>query len=371
MKKKITVLGAGNGGLTAAYHLAKMGYSICLYDLEAFPEQINKINETGTIIAKESEGEDVFIFPGTENIDVATVNPEIAGSYSDIFVMVCPSFAQEILFSKVIPFLKKDDTVILMPGNYGGLALDKMLKDAGLEGLNITFVDAISIPWATRIVEPGVISIMGIKEYLPVSIYPAKNVTSEMIDKISGCIPIPIKVLDNPIVSGLENINFGGHPLMTTLNIGLLENFNGEFNYYADCCSKATANAADKMDKERIEVANALGFEVLDELTAMNTLYNSNYKTVYEFNRSSATHGKIHNAPNSSKNRYITEDVPYLLVPCYELAQLAGVKANIVASIIHIASAYNDENYFETGRTLHKMGLSDLTLEEVKQKFKG
>lgn len=369
MKKKITIVGAGNGGVTAAYHLAKMGHSICLFDLKEIPDQINKIDEVGYVTALDEYQGEQFMFPGKEKIDVATVDPEVAANYADTFIMVCPSFAQEILFSRLMPFLKPNDTMILMPGNYGGLVLSKVLEDAGLEQLNITFVDAISIPWATRLVEPGVVSIMGIKEYLSVSIYPKKNATDMMKERVGECLPIPVKFLDNPVVAGLENINFGGHPLMTTLNMGLLENFNGEFNYYADCCSEATAKAADKMDKERIAIATALGFEVLDELTAMNSLYNTSFETVYEFNRSSATHGKIHNAPNSCKNRYVTEDVPYLLVPCYELAKLAGVKVNILTSIIHITSAYNDDDYFESGRTLEKMGLSGLSVEELRKKL--
>ena len=102
----------------------------------------------------------------------------------------------------------------------------------------------------------------------------------------------------------------------------------------------------------------------------MNALYASDYATVYEFNRASTTHGKINNAPNSSKARYITEDVAYLLVPCYELARICGLKVPIVESCINIASACNDTNYFETGRTLEKMGFGGMDLQALKEELK-
>lgn len=91
--------------------------------------------------------------------------------------------------------------------------------------------------------------------------------------------------------------------------------------------------------------------------------------SVYDFNRKSSAHGKINSAPDSSRARYITEDVPYVLVPCYQLAQLCGIDTPLIRSCITLASAYNDEDYFSTGRTLEKMGLGRFEPEELVEKF--
>lgn len=361
---KVTVIGAGNGGVTAAYHFAKLGHSVCIYDDPKFDTQIKAIHQTGKIEALAEEHGCQMSFPGTSRIDLATTDIEKAMNFADIFVMVAPSFAQEPLFQSMLPYLKDNQIVLLMPGNYGGLVLKKMMQDQGKGDLKVTFADAISIPWACRIVSPGVITIMGIKEFLPLSIMENGIDKEEVAEKLQDILPIPIEVLANPVAAGLENINFGGHPLLTTLNMGILENFNGEFNYYKDCCSVATSKAAAKMDLERLSVGNALGLKLRTELEAMNALYATDYATVYEFNRASVTHGKINNAPNSSKARYITEDVAYLLVPCYELAKICGLEVPIVESCIHIASAYNDTDYFKTGRTLEKMGFEGMSKEE-------
>lgn len=368
--KKVSIIGAGNGGLTAAYHLSKMGNSVCVYDSPAFDTQIKAINEKGGIEAVKELHECKMEFPGFENITKATTDIKEAVEFSELLIMICPSFAQEILFNQMLPHLKDNQTILLMPGNYGGLVLNRIKNESDRKDLNITFIDAISIPWACRIVEPAKIAIMGLKEFLPMSVFPYSKM-EYVKEQLENVLPLRVEFLPNPIVAGLENINFGGHPLLTTLNIGILENFNGDFNYYRDCCSPATANAAAKMDKERLSVGEAFGFKLKSELEAMNELYSCNYETVYEFNRASSTHAKINSAPNSSKARYITEDVPYLLVPCYSLAKKAGLKLPIVESCIHIASAYNDEDYFVTGRTLEKMGLGDMTIEEITTYIKG
>ncbi len=363
--KKVTVVGAGNGGVTAAYHFAKQGYTVCLYDLPTFDGQLRAIKENGGIRALDEAHGHQMILAGFEPHITLTTDAKEAAAFSRTVVMICPSFAQEPLFQTLLPHLSRDQEIILMPGNYGGLVLSHLAKQTRPE-LDLTFIDAISIPWATRLEQAGVITIMGLKTFLPLSIYPKKNAGAELIERLTKLMPIPIEILDNPLIAGLENINFGGHPLLTTLNMGLLENFNGEFAYYRDCCSPATANACAVMDKERLAVGQHLGFSLRTELEAMNALYASDYQSVYEFNRESSTHIKINQAPASSASRYITEDVPYLLVPCYELACLAAIKVPIITSCIHISGAYNQENYFVSGRTLTKMGLGDLTLTQLK-----
>lgn len=365
---RVTIIGAGNGGVAAAYHMARLGREVCLYDLPQFDRQVRAVQETGGICAMEERNGDPLLFAGFERITKATTDAKEAADFADTMVMVCPSFAQEVLFEAILPYLRDGQILITMPGNFAGLVLDRVLKESGRD-VKITFADAISIPWATRISGPAQVDIMGLKQFLSVSIFPKTHATAETKHRIEEALPIPVEFLDTPLQAGLENINFGGHPLMTTVNIGLLENFEGGFNYYVDCCSPATARATAKMDLERLAVGKAYGYELRPELEIMNALYASDCKTVYEFNRSSSTHGKVKNAPASSRERYITEDVPYLLVPIYELAKCAGIRPVIMESIIHLASAYNDEDYFATGRTLEKMGLAGMSPKEIQTYF--
>lgn len=361
---RVTVIGAGNGGVTAAYHFSKLGHDICLFDQVNFDTQLKGIEKLGGIKALEVMSDVDLILSGFQKIDRVTTSMEEAVGYADMLVMVVPSFAQEPLFEMMLPHLTNEHILFSMPGNYASLVLENRKKELGYEALEMTFVDGMTIPWACRLSEPGSVGIMGIKEFIYAGVLPRRK-TEAILDRINAFFPIEVKPLENVIEAGLENINFGGHPLVTTLNIGLLENFKGQFNYYCDCVSPSTDRASEKMENERLAIGDGLGFNLKPELDMMNALYNSDAKTVYEFNKTSVTHGKIHSAPDSAKSRYITEDVPNILVPCYEFSKLLSIEVPIMESCIRIASAYNDVDYFEHGRTLKKMGLDNMSKEDI------
>lgn len=362
--KKVSVFGAGNAGLTAAYHFTQQGCQVALYGAEGFDEQIHAIADNGGITSLAHYHGISLDYSGFEFIDCLTTDIKQAIAYSDILILPVPSFAQVPLFKKMLPHLTDHQTIVLMPGNYGSLELNQLKKDLGYQTLKLNFVDAISIPWATRIIGNAEVAILGMKSFLPIAAFPASK-TDEIIALLQPIFPLKLTALANVIAVGLENINFGGHPLMTTLNIGLLENFPGKFNYYTDCCSPATAKACAEMDKERLAVGQAMGLSLKPELQAMNELYNMDAQSVYELNKTSETHSSVNSAPDSSKNRYITEDAPYLLVPCVEFAKLMNIDTPIATSVLHLTNAFNETDYFSSGRTLEKMGLSNMTMSEI------
>lgn len=364
MGKRLTIIGAGNAGLTAAYHLTHCGNEVCLYGSDGFDEQIDMIRERGGIRALSDQNGVSLSYPGFEKIDTLTKDIQCAVEYSSILIMPVPSFAQEILFRSMQPHLKDGQIIFLMPGNYGSLVLNRIGNESGFGHVDITFLDAISIPWACRIVGAAEIAILGMKKYLPVAAFPASK-TDAIIDQLEFCLPLPLRPLKNVLAAGLENINFGGHPLLTVLNMGLLENFNGNFNFYRDCSSKSIARVVSVMEDERLAVGLALGLELTSELEAMNSLYEMNAASVYDINRNSKVHSKIGSAPSSSKHRYISEDVPYLLTPCKEFAQLAEIDTPILDACLRIASIYNMNNYFIEGRTLQKMGISEKSVNQI------
>lgn len=363
-KTRVSVFGAGNAGLTAAYHFTHQGAQVALYGSKGFDEQIHAISAEGGIQSLNEYRGAKLDYCGFEHIHLATTNIKEAVEFSSVLVLPVPSFAQAPLFREMLPFLSSGQTIVLMPGNYGSLELTQIKNNEGYASLDISFVDAISIPWATRITGNAEIAIFGMKSFLPVAALPASR-TAELIEKLQPIFPLQLTPLENVIAAGMENINFGGHPLMTLLNIGLLENFPGEFNYYTDCCSTATAKACEKLDEERLAVGRALNLNLKTELDAMNELYGMSATSVYELNKTSETHGNVNSAPDSAKSRYITEDAPYLLVPCAQLAKLSGVDVPIINSVLHLTSALNDDNYFKSGRTLSKMGLEGKTPAEI------
>ena len=80
-----------------------------------------------------------MLFPGVEKIALATTDIEKAMGFSDTFMMVCPSFAQEIMFSAMLPYVKDGMKIFIIPGNYGGLVLNKMIQNSDKRGTRYYF----------------------------------------------------------------------------------------------------------------------------------------------------------------------------------------------------------------------------------------
>lgn len=361
--RRVSIIGTGNAALTAAYHLSSIDVEVCLYGAPGFTQPLKDIREAGGLRAIASLNGLDLQFAGFHAVHTLTEDLAEAANFADVIMLPVPSFAQLPLFDELLPHLKDDQILLLLPGNFGSLVLRRRQAERNFTQ-RLIFVEAISSPWACRITGPAEIAIMGLKTCLPVAALPASH-TDEVVQRLNDLLPLPATALPNVLAAGLENINYGGHPLLTTLSMGLLENFDGKFNYYKDVCSPATARAAAVMEEERQKIGLALGLPLTTELESMNMLYDMHATSVYELNRTSEAHGKITSAPDTSRHRYITEDVPYLLVPCQALARLGGVATPMMDACITIASAYNQTDYAQVGRNADSLGLAGSTPQQA------
>ena len=176
-----------------------------------FSKKIQSINDAeNMVVAVDALYQQNMKFPRKEKISLATTDPKIAANFSDYLIFVCPSFAQEILFNDLVPHLKNGQVIILMPGNYGSLVIQSKLEKSIYKNLKLTFVDAITIPWATQLIKKNKIAILGIKEYLPLSIWPKEN-SDKIFKDLQSFLPIPPKLLPNLIMSCLEILILAGN----------------------------------------------------------------------------------------------------------------------------------------------------------------
>lgn len=70
-------------------------------------------------------------------------------------------------------------------------------------------------------------------------------------------------------------------------------------------------------------------------------------------------------APRTLHHRYITEDVPFSLVPIVELGKRFGVNVQTIETMIQLACVVHGTDYHHRGRTLERMGLTGLRIYEI------
>lgn len=120
--------------------------------------------------------------------------------------------------------------------------------------------------------------------------------------------------------TSLNNTNAVIHPPITLFNAARID-ASERFQYYPDGASPYSCNYVEKMDKERLEIASRLHVDLQSILNMLNEFYDSDYPTLYE-----ALPGLFPTGlgPTTLDYRYLTEDIPFGLVPISELGKILG-----------------------------------------------
>ena len=150
------------------------------------------------------------------------------------------------------------------------------------------------------------------------------------------------------------------------LNAARIESTNGDFDYYTEGITPTMSLILEAMDRERVKVAEALGFRAMSAREWLYIAYDAAGRTLYEAMRANRGYDGI-KAPKTVYTRYISEDIPMSLVPIASLGQLVGVPTPTIDSIILLGSILHGIDYWAEGRTAESLGLAGKSLKEIRQ----
>jgi len=351
----ICVAGAGAGGLAMAAHLSLLGCRVSLYNRSS--ARIEPVQETGAIRVS---GE----LTGTARIPVVTTDPAEALKGSDLVMVVIPASGHREMAQRLGPHLEDDQVVILNPGRTGGaLEFVATLKGLGISSRPIV-AEAESLLYACRVVDPACVHVFSVKNSIRVAALPA-YLTPEVVSVIGRCLPQFVPG-DNVLKTSLDNIGSVFHPALTIMNVAWIEERHGDFEYYHEGASPSAAKVLEALDAERVAVARALGIGAHSAREWLYLAYSASGKDLYEAIQSNPGYSGIR-APNRLNHRYITEDIPMSLVPMASLGEQVGVAVPTMRAFIHLASLLSERDYWGEGRTVERLGLAGLSVQQIRR----
>lgn len=321
---KISILGAGNAGISLSGHFAMLGHDIYLYEFKDFSNNINRIKEDLTIKI-------TGVVNGIGKIKKASSNMEEIINDTEIIILAVPSNYRDIYYKQLIKYVKDGQLIVLMPDNYGSFDLYNELKKVNLEN-RVMIAGVSSCIYACRKIDNNTSDIKGIKNMVLLS--SINGYTNEANEKLNSILPLFEKT-ESVYEVCLSNLNCIVHTAATIMNTGWIETTKGRFDFYGDGISPSVAKIIQKIDEERIAVGKKLGLNLKNLLDSMKSIYNSKQKNIYKALTKSNVHVNAF-APESIKCRYITEDVPYGLKPISELGKKFDVNTEVIDSIITI-----------------------------------
>jgi len=376
MNKKIAILGAGNGGYTMAADLSMVGYEVNLYELPEYAENLEPIIKRGgiEIVSCTPAGEELILPAGGKTGFVKirgkiTSNAQEAIKDAEIIMLVVPAFGREAFIREFAPYLEEGQIIVIWPGYFGALQCAKLLKDLGVNK-NVNIAETESLIYNCTKLGGAKVYNKGNKEHLLVSFLSAIK-KEEIFKKLKKIYP-QFTLADNVLQTTLANGNPSLHPMSVLLNLYRVERkfypFDEKLNKPVEKAYDVTpgmARVMEAVDMEKVAMGEKLGIKVPSIKTQIEVFYGAKGSNLYETLLNCYAY-QVQGAPTSLKDRYVTEDVPYGLVPYALLGQQIGVPVNHLEAMAYIGCAVTGKDFWNEGMNMGKAGLAGMTADEIK-----
>ncbi len=359
---KIAILGGGHAGFAHAADLSLKGFEIRLFEVPALAENIAGAKARGGIVSNPEPS--TGLPSGFGKVHLVTSDAKAAIDGAQLLFVVVPAFAQAAFAEQIARHVTPEQVVVLSPGNFGGaITFAKALQTHGCTTLPV-LCEAQSMMYACRKGGPDSINIFGFKQGMRVAVFPAKA-TAQVAELLKQVFP-KIEAAPNVLWTWISNPNAIGHPPVTVLNAGRVES-PADFLFYVEGITPSVKRVVDDLDEERMALGKALGLELIsnDDTTKMWYGHQGYQGSSFPDKERNPVYASIL-ADRTLDGRYLTEDVPFGLVPLEDMGRLVGIEMPVCTALINLSNSLLDRDFRAIGQTLTTIGLGDLSIEELK-----
>jgi len=350
---KIAILGGGAGGLGCACDLSILGHSVNLFELPRFKApHIDAVQKRGGI---EVDG----LRKGMVRLNIVTTGVREALEGVEVILIITPAYGTGIFCKTCIPHME-DGQIIIFHGK-GGHTLEfvKVAEELGVKK-KVFLGETNTLPIGARLTGPGKVTIYSRIRVLYSSAFPTKNtekIVTTLKELYPSTPPYRYKILpaENVLSVILCDLNAISHPQKIIFNLSRIDSQRRDFRIYLEGDSPSILKIEEALEKERLAVMADFG---LKPIPAAKIRSPEELRTKKELELRKAFREDV--TVFSTKERYISEDVPYGLVTISSLANVVGTKTPLIDSLVNISNIVNGIDYWKMGRTVEKLGLMGL-----------
>lgn len=346
---EIAILGAGNGGVTAAADLTEKGFSIRLFELEQFAHNLRAIQEAKGIQFIEGDKER-FISP---KLLTTSIRDAVAGA--EVVMCTIPSDAVEYFAELCAPYLEENQLVIM--NGAAAMGSVRFVNKVRELGYNTSFKigETASLTYGTR-VHGNRVELFLRAKHLLFAAYPAKD-TVEMLAIAQSLYP-DLRKAKNVWETTLNNGNPETHPGPSLLNAGRIEYSKGEFYLYKEGITEGVGHVIASVSKERQKLCEKLEILYLEPQSRLVDLgYCEPAPTLVQQYNESPVFTNI-KGPLSLTSRYFTEDISMGLVLWSSIGKALNCPTPVIDSIVTLSNALLQRDFWQDGLTVEKLNLS-------------
>ena len=347
---KVAVLGAGNGGCAVACDMSTRGHEVTLIKTS----KSTMHSENFQYLAEHEGKMTLDEFGEMKTANIAHITTDLSAiSACEIVIIYVQTNYHEPLIERIIPFLQKDQIVLINPGY---LSTAYMLKygarpDVIVAEAESSFIDC-------RIKEPGLIKVGFRNVRNPIGVFPRAR-SEEAAAKLDQ-LGFPFTYLNSVVEAALHNLIV--HTVGAVMSIPRIEKTQGEYCMYHEVFTPSVWRILESLDGEKMDVLEKFGFERLPYVEACKFRNSLNEerdgKEVFFWYAAMPTRAK---GPIVVDSRYISEDVPQGLCMLEALGRHLNVPTPIATSLIEIASSALGRDLRAEGRSPERLGTENIS----------
>jgi opine dehydrogenase len=350
----VAVLGASNGGLTAAADLTLGGHTVRWWSRR--PEALAAVRAAGGI-ALVADGARRVVAPALATDDLAAAVTGV-----EVVIAPLPATSHDDLAARLGPLLTADQTVLLTPGTFGAYAIARAIARAGGQ-LPFAIAETATLPYLTRKAGPAEVRTAVRATNLPVGVFPA-NRTEATLARLRPLYPAMRPCVD-ALDAALANAGPVIHPPLVLLNAGAID--GGRFDVHVAGTTPTIRRLIDAVDAERVATRVGWGFPAphyelatyYDEARAGEGFYGAGA-------RGRVAASGIFDETLSFDHRYVTEDVVLGLALFESAARTVVIDTPAISGLLQIFGVLLGRRLGGDGRALERLGLGDFALREIR-----
>jgi len=346
----VTIIGAGGIGLSMAAVLCERGHQVRLW------------TPSGETTAPFRAGKPLVvdgILEGEFRPTAATSAQEaVAGT--DAVLVAVPGNGHRAVIDAIAPHLAAGQIVVISSHcSLSALYLSQRLAARGI---------ACPIAaWATTVVTgrrkaPGAVNMTTLRKEVDVATVPA-SASAKALDVCRALFGDRFKLRDDLIAVSLSNLNPPVHMANSLCNLTRMERGEAWANY--DCMTDAGGRLIEALDRERIAVAAAFGLEVRTIQDHMHLSFDLPRGTVGEMAREQHKRRGGPPSPTTLEHRYVTEDVPFGLVPLIAIARAARAPVPLHEAGVALFGALYGRDFAAQNDLLPALAIERLSAAEL------
>ncbi len=343
---KIAVLGAGAIGLGTTAALIERGHAVRLW------------SPSGAGTAFLAEGQDLV----AEGAITGRFAPERAASPreaivgADVALIAVPGNGHRTVIDAACDHLVSGQTVIISSHcSLSALYLSRRLAEKRLA--------CPIVAWATTVttgrrVPPNGVAIATLRKEVDLAAIPARD-SPAALATCRALLGDRFRVRDDLLAIALSNLNPPSHMANALCNLTRMEKGERWANY--DCITESVGRLIEALDRERLAVAAAYGLKVRSVHEHMQLSFDLPQGSMAEMAR--VLHARRGGPPGPATldHRYVTEDVPFGLVPLIAIARAAAVPVPLHEAGVALFTALYGRDFAAENDLLPALGVGGMS----------